>query len=128
MKFICLGYFDESKFNALSQSEQAAAIERCFAYDDELDRKGHWLGGEALQTSNRATLRSQNGKVTVTDGPYVETKEVIGGILILKAKDLQEAIDLMSKHPGLQMGPFEIRAVDEEFTATIDARHQTSTA
>ena len=55
------------------------------------------------------TLRSRNGKVAVTDGPYAETKEQLGGILILEANDLNHAIQLMSKHPGVRMGPFEIR-------------------
>jgi hypothetical protein len=55
------------------------------------------------------TLRWKNGKATVTDGPYAETKEQIGGILILEARDLNHAIDLLSKHPGVKMGPFEIR-------------------
>ena len=129
MKFICLGYYDEKKFNALSQSERGALMERCFAYDDDLRKKGHWLGGEALQAaSNGATVRSQSGKVMVTDGPYAETKELLGGILFLDAKDLQHAIELVSKHPGLQIGPFEIRAIDEEFSAMIAARHQTMSA
>jgi hypothetical protein len=129
MKFICLGYYDEKKFNALSQSEQGALMERCFAYDGVLRKNGHWRGGEALQSaSNAATLRSQGGKVSVTDGPYVETKELLGGILFLEAKDLQHAVELMSKHPGLQIGPFEIRAIDEEFSARIAARIQATQA
>lgn len=128
MKFICLGYYDEKKFNALSQNEQGAMMERCFAYDDELQKNGHWVGGEALQAASYATVRSQNGKVTVTDGPFVESKEVLGGILILEANDLQHAVELMSKHPGLQMGPFEIRAIDEEFGAMVAARRQAMNA
>jgi hypothetical protein len=129
MKFMCLGYYDEKKFNALSESEQGALMEACFAYDGELRNNGHWLGGEAPQAaSNGATVRSQRGKVTATDGPYAETKEVLGGILYLEANDLKQAVELMSKHPGLQIGPFEIRAVDEEFSAMIAARHQTMNA
>jgi hypothetical protein len=129
MKFICLGYYDEKKFSALPPSEQGALMEGCFAYEDELRKNGHWLGGEALQAvSNGATVRSQSGKVMVTDGPYAETKEVLGGILYIEANDLQHAVELMSKHPGLQMGPFEIRAIDEEFSAMVAARQQTMSA
>src|SRR6185369_3941192 len=109
MKFICLGYADKAKFESMSKEELEKAIEECFAYDDELRRGGHFAGGEALQNaSNAVTLRYRGGQVSVTDGPYAETKEQIGGILILEAKDLNHAIALMSKHPGVKMGPFEI--------------------
>ena len=110
MKYICLGYFDEKKWETLSENEQSALFDACFAYDDVLSEGGHFAGGEALQTArNATTLRYQNGKVTVTDGPFAETKEQLGGILILEAADLNHAIQLMSKHPGVKAGPFEIR-------------------
>ncbi|MBD0267460.1 YciI family protein [Pseudanabaena sp. FACHB-2040] len=120
MKFICLGYFDETQWDRLSEAEQAALMADCFAYDDELRRGGHFIGGEALQSiQNAATLRYQNGKVTITDGPFTETKEQIGGILMLEARDLNHAIQLMSHHPGVRNGPFEIRAADEEINAQV---------
>lgn len=123
MKFICLGYLDETQWNGLSETEQAALMETCFAYDDELRQGGHFLGGEALQSvQNAATLRYQHEQVTVTDGPYAETKEHLGGILILEARDLNHAIQLMSQHPGVRSGPFEIRPVDEAINAQIAAR------
>jgi hypothetical protein len=94
----------------MSESERNAFVDGCFAYDDVLRKNGHFVGGEALQSGrNAVTLRHQNGKVSVTDGPYAETKEVLGGILILEAIDLNHAIQLMSKHPGVLGGPFEIR-------------------
>jgi hypothetical protein len=72
------------------------------------------VGGEALQSArNATTLRYRNGRVSVTDGPYAETKEQLGGILILEATDLNHAIQLMSKHPGVKAGPFEIRPVQD---------------
>ena len=123
MKFICLGYLDETTWAEISESERKFFIEECFAYDDELRRGGHFLGGEALQTArNAATVRSRNGQLVVTDGPYAETKEVLGGILFLEARDLNHAIQLVAKHPGLRAGPFEIRAADEEINAAIAAR------
>jgi hypothetical protein len=129
MKFICLGYYDEKKLSELSETEQGALMEACFGYDDELRRNGHWLGGEALQgPSSGATVRSQGGKVVVTDGPYAETKELLGGILVLEARDLNHAIELMSKHPGLRIGPFEIRPADEEMNALIAARERAVSA
>ncbi len=110
MKYICLGYFDENKWEAMSESEQHAFLDECFTYDDVLRKNGHIVGGEALQsTRNAVTLRLKNSKVSITDGPYAETKEQLGGILVLEARDLNHAIQLMSKHPGVKAGPFEIR-------------------
>ena len=112
MKFVCLGYIEPGKFENMSEHDRNAMVDRCFAYDDVLRRDGHFAGGEALQPPGSArTLRSQGGKVTVTDGPYAETKEQIGGILILEARDIDHAVELMSKHPGVTSGPFEIRPV-----------------
>lgn len=114
MKYVCLGYFDEKQWETLSESEQNALIDECFAYDDELRKNGHFAGGEALQSPrNASTVRWKNGVVSVTDGPYAETKEQLGGILVLEARDLNHAIQLISKHPGVKVGPFEIRPVDD---------------
>jgi hypothetical protein len=110
MKYICLGYLDQNTWDTMSESEQNALVDECFAYDDLLRKNGHFVGGEALQSPlNAATLRWKNGKVFITDGPYAETKEQLGGILMLEAKDLNHAIELMSKHPGVKAGPLEIR-------------------
>jgi hypothetical protein len=110
MKYVCLGYIEAGKFENMSESERNAMVDSCFTYDDVLRRNGHFAGGEALQPPGSAvTLRFRGGKVAVTDGPYAETKEQLGGILILEARDLNHAIQLMSKHPGVQAGPFEIR-------------------
>jgi hypothetical protein len=115
MKFICLGYMEESQWDEMPERDRTALMNQCFAYDDELRRGGHFLGGEALQSvRNAATLRYRRGKVAVTDGPYAKTKEQLGGLLVLEARDLNHAIQLMSKHPGVRFGPFEIRPVDED--------------
>jgi hypothetical protein len=122
MKYICLGYLEEKKWDALSESEREAIIKECLAYDDVLRKNGHFVRGEALQSArNATTLRFQNGKVLVTDGPYAETKEQLGGLLVLEAKDLNHAIQLLSKHPGVRVGPFEVRPLDEELTARANA-------
>jgi len=114
MKYLCLGYYDEKQWEAMSESERNAMMDECFAYDDVLRKEGHFAGGEALQSArNAATLRWKNGQVLITDGPYAETKEQLGGILVLEARDLNHAIQLMSKHPGVKAGPFEIRAVED---------------
>lgn len=110
MKYVCLGFMDEERWATMSDDQRNAFVDGCIAYDDELRRNGHFVGGEALQSPRDAvTLRYRNGKVSVTDGPFIETKEQLGGILVLEAEDLEHAIRLMSKHPGVQGGPFEIR-------------------
>ena len=114
MKYICFGYLDTKKWGTLSESERNSLIDECFSYDDVLKKNGHWVGGEGLQGPENATiLRYQNGKVSITDGPYAETKELLGGLLILEARDLNQAIQLISNHPGMKMGPWEIRPVED---------------
>lgn len=117
MKFGCLGYLDVKAWEAMSKAKQDSLVEKCLTYDDELVSTGHWLNGwgAALQGAQTAkTLRWENGKAVTTDGPFAETREVLGGIGVLEAKDMAEAVALMSKHPGSNMGPFEVRPVDEE--------------
>src|SRR5262245_66449403 len=116
MKFICLGYADERLWDAMSDGEREAMIEECFAYDDTLRRGGYWTGvGEALQGSRAAkTLRSKGGKVIVTDGPYAETKEQLGGLGVIGARDLDHAVEMMAKHHALRFGTMELRPYDRE--------------
>jgi hypothetical protein len=114
MKFVCLGYIEQKTWEAISDGQRNAMIDECFSYDDVLRKNGHFIGGEALQSAEKAaTLRWEKGKVSITDGPYAETKEQLGGILILEANDLEHAIQLMSKHPGVKAGPFEIRPASD---------------
>jgi hypothetical protein len=111
MKYICLGYYDKDKFESMTEGEQQAMFDTCFEYDDHLRANGHFAGGEALQPAETAlTLHSKNGKVLTTDGPYTETKEQLGGILVLEARDMNHAIQLMAQHPALKYGNiFEVR-------------------
>lgn len=116
MKFLCLGYFDDKKWETLSQAEQESFMQECFAYDDMLNESGHSFGkGYALQIAETAkTLRWNGSRVQVIDGPFAETKEQLGGLGVLEARDMAEAVELMAKHPGVRLGgPFEIRAIDE---------------
>ena len=128
MKYICLGYMEEKKWDAMSESERNAMMDECFAYDDVLRKNGHIVGGEALQSArNATTLRWKNGKASVTDGPFAETKEQLGGILVLEAKDLNHAIQLMSKHPGVKAGPFEIRPAADLTAMVAESERRRST-
>jgi hypothetical protein len=125
-KFLCFGYMDEKKWDALSTSEQEVFMKECLAYDDELRKNGHWAGGEALQYARDAkTLRPKDGKVIVTDGPYAETKEQLGGLVVILAQDLDHAIALMSKSPGVRIGVhLEIRPADESINAQFAERQR----
>jgi hypothetical protein len=110
MKFVCFGYLDAEKWATLSSERQTALVDACFAYDESLKASDIWAGGEGLQGPPTArTLRLQSGKVSVTDGPFAETKELLGGLLIIEARDIDHAVEIMSIHPGVNMGPWEIR-------------------
>lgn len=130
MNYICLGYFDEKKWETMSESEQNAFLDECFAYDDLLRKNGHIVSGEALQSArNAVTLRWKNGKLSTTDGPYVGTKEQLGGFGVFEARDLNHAIQLMSKHSAVKGGPIEIRPVDNlsELIRASERRRGTQT-
>ena len=117
MKFAFLGYSSEQFWNTMAKSDQDAMLEDCFTYDSKLLEVGHMIGdGVPLQPIRTATtLRWQNGVPVVTDGPFAETKEHLGGIGVLEARDMAHAVELLSKHPGLQYGAtFEIRPINEE--------------
>src|SRR5260370_29242235 len=111
---------EPDKVETMSESERNALLDDIFYYSDVLRNHGHFIGEEPLQSANTATtLRWKNGKVSVTDGPYAETKEQVGGILVLEARDLNHAIPLISELPGLKagLGPIEIRpAADAELS------------
>lgn len=110
MKYICLGYIQPGKFESMSENERHVMLDECFDYDDTLRANGHFAAGEALQPPDAAmTLCWKNGRVVVTDGPYAETKEQLGGILVLEARDLNQAVHLISQHPGVRYGSWEIR-------------------
>ena len=113
MKYVCLGYYDRARFEALTEDERNALFDRCLEYDDHLRANGHIAADAALQGPETAlTLSWKNGKVLTTDGPFTETKEQLGGICILEARDMNHAVQLWSQHPALMYGnTFEIRPV-----------------
>jgi hypothetical protein len=108
----------------MSSSEREALIEECMAYDTVLRKYGESLGGVALQSVRTAkTLRSKGGKALMTDGPYAETKELLGGVAINRFIDIDRAVEAWSKHPVLRVGDvLEIRSADKEFKARIAVR------
>lgn len=130
MKYICLGYMDENTWDAMSAAEQKTFVDECLVYDRELRKSGHFVGGEALQSVRTATtVRYKNGKPVVTDGPFAETKEQLGGIMVLEARDLNHAIQLMSNHPSTRLGgTWEIRPADEQINALYQEKEKYSMA
>jgi hypothetical protein len=112
MKYICLGYMEPGKFEGMTEDERDAVFDECFEYNDRLRANGHAATEVPLQPPETAvTLYWKNGKVATTDGPYTETKEQLAGLLILEARDLNHAIQLISQHPGMKLGTNEIRPV-----------------
>ena len=119
---------DVAAWEQMTPEEAVAArakeVPKWEALFNELGPSGALGSGFELDSPTTAkTVRVRDGEAIVTDGPYAETKEQIGGVLILEAQNLDQAIQLMSKHPGVRLGgPFEIRPIDEEFTAMAKAR------
>ncbi len=130
MKYLCLGYHNEELWQAQSESEREALMEETFAYADHLKANGHVIDDHALQEiSQAATLRFEKGKCSVTDGPFTETKEQLGGIMILEANDLNHAIQLMSPMPCMRMGGvMEIRPINEAIKISTENSRAVATA
>jgi hypothetical protein len=105
MKYACLVYLDAESFSAVPDSE-------CMAYGAEISESGHRLGGEALHGIESATtVRVRNGQVSVTDGPFAETKELLAGFYLIEARDLNEAIRIASRIPPARVGSIEVRPI-----------------
>lgn len=115
MRYLCLVYQDEAELGSLSRREYEKLVDDSLANDDALRRSGHYVASAALQPVRTATtLRVENnGRVSTTDGPFAETKEALGGFILIEAKDLDEAIRLASRIPPLRVGCIEVRPVLE---------------
>jgi hypothetical protein len=114
MKYLCLIHTDDNVIAAMSRTEMCALEEEHLAYDDELRKCGHFIVAEALQNAHDSTIvKIRNGKMIVTDGPFAETKEQLGGFFLIEARDLNEAIHLASRIPCARVGSVEVRAVKE---------------
>jgi hypothetical protein len=114
MKYLCMVFMDEKKLEALSNAELQTLDDESLAYDETLRKGGHLLAAQALQSVQAATtVRIRNGKASVTDGPFAETNEQIGGFLLIEARDLNEAIQLASKVPVIRLGGIEVRPIKE---------------
>jgi hypothetical protein len=105
MKYLCLVYLDEKRLDELPDSE-------CLAYDAEIRKSGHCIASEALQSVETATtVRVRNGKLSVTDGPFAETKEQLAGFYLINAENLNEAVQLAARIPPARVGSIEVRSI-----------------
>jgi hypothetical protein len=112
VKYVCLVYVEEKKLNDLTKAEFDALVDEALEYDDALRRSGHYIVSNALQAVETATtVRVRNGTVSTTDGPFAETKEQLGGFILIEARDLNEAIRVATKIPPGRLGSIEVRPV-----------------
>ncbi len=112
MKYLCLVSFEPNIWEAMSKTEAEQLDEESWAYNQELKQRGYLITAEALQPAESATtVRVRNEKVSITDGPFTETKEVIAGFLLVEARDLNEAIQVASRVPLARYGSVEVRPV-----------------
>jgi hypothetical protein len=118
MKYLCLACEEESKLNALSRKEWDALREATLRYVEELREKGHLIVAEPLQSASTAvSVRVRNGNVSTTDGPFAETKEQLGGIFLINAGSMDEALGIAAGWPSAQIGTIEVRPIEPELSA-----------
>jgi hypothetical protein len=128
MKYLCLIYENEKEWEKLPPAESEAIMNEYFAFTNDIQAGGKLLGGEALQpTATATTVKVRNGKVSTTDGPYVETKEQLGGFYLIEANDLNEAIQIASRIPSARFGGVEVRPV-MDFSQQAESALQASQA
>jgi hypothetical protein len=115
MRYICLIYDDENRFAKMSEADSARIMQEYFQFTDDIVKSGHHRAGDPLQPSTTATtIRSKNGKVVTTDGPFVETKEQLGGYYIIEAANLDEALKIARRIPATPHGgAVEVRPIME---------------
>ena len=115
MKYLCLAYEEEQKLNAMTRPEWDSLRNETLRYVDELRRTGRMLAAESLQSIRTAmTVRVRNGNLSVTDGPFAETKESLGGFFLIDARDLNDALQVASRWPSARFGSIEVRPIEEE--------------
>ena len=112
MKFLCLVYFEPETLAALSPTEKATLDRDSMAYDKELNRRGNYITSDALRpVSTARTVRVRRGKASATDGPFAETKEHLGGFILINAADMNEALKIAEGIPLAKLGSIEVRPI-----------------
>ena len=114
MKYLCLVYQEEAAIEALPEREYDALVDETLAYREELRERGHYIASAPLQSVHAATtVRVRQGKLTVTDGPFAESKEQLGGFYLIEARDLNDAIRVAARMPPARLGCVEVRPLRE---------------
>ena len=114
MKFLCVVYEEPSGLGPQTESEAQDLVNEHLDYDETLRQSRHWLIAQALQPVETATtVRVRNGKISITDGPFAETKELLGGFVLIEAKDMEEAVQIAAGIPSARMGFIHVRRVYE---------------
>jgi hypothetical protein len=122
MKYLCLIYEDEKRFTQTPKPEMDAIMREYGAFGESIKKSGHYVAGHQLHTTDAATtVRSRNGKVSTTDGPFAETKEQLGGFYLIEAKDLNDAVQVASRIPSVRFGSIEVRPIVERTQAQSQA-------
>ena len=110
MRYLCLIYLDERQFETVSEAEGNALNARHLELNEQLLKSGHFIEAEALGPASETTcVRIRNKKVTLTDGPFMETKELVAGFYLVEARDLNEAVNIAARIPSAPMGTIEVR-------------------
>jgi hypothetical protein len=116
VKYLCLVYQNEDELDAMPDSDYEAIVREVLDYREELKRSGHYITSSPLQPVRTATtIRVRDGNVMVTDGPFAETKEQLGGFYLIEARDLDDALRVAAKMPPARLGCIEVRPL-KEFT------------
>jgi hypothetical protein len=114
LKYLCLVYNEEAKINALPRSEYEQIVKEVLEYREVLKKSGHYIMSSPLQPVASATpIRVREGKVSMTDGPFAETREQLGGFYLIEAADLDDALRVASKMPPARIGSIEVRPLTE---------------
>lgn len=114
MKYLCLIYQDETKLDSQSSSARDTLVAETLAYDEEMRKSGHSVASHALELAQTATsIRIRDGKLSVTDGPFVESTAQLSGYILIEARDLNEAIRVAARIPPARTGGVELRPVKE---------------
>lgn len=114
MKYICLAYEEERILNELTKEQWEGLRRETLDYVTDLQKRGHLIAAEPLQSVKTAsTVRVRSGKTSITDGPFAETKETLGGFFLINARDLNDAIKIASRWPSARFGSIEVRPIDE---------------
>ena len=112
MQYLMLIYEAEAEWNAIPDGEKQGIFKRYMDLRGELKQSSKYIGGNQLQPiATATTVRVRNGKKAVTDGPFAETKEHLGGYFLVEAKDLDEALAIAGRIPGAEVGSIEVRPV-----------------